>query len=364
MRISSRATGALYYIAVSALWAPVVAQKTTESAFSPVEMVVSANHLATDAGKRILEMGGTVVDAMIAVQTVLGLVEPQSSGIAGGAFCVLLYNGTLTTFDAREKAPSGATETRFQDENGESYGFEDMWQSALSVGVPGVPRLMGDLHAKYGMVEWAELFEDAKDLATNGYEQTGRTVEDATELFELNPSCEDRLFFRDDVTFEYFFDTETCEPKPEGTIMVNMDYADTMDLLATGGADAFYTGPVAEDIIAKVESDRNPTGDPLITLEDLANYNIVERPAVCMTYRDMYDVCGMGPPSSGALAVGQILGILNSFDLARNGDRQSVETVHLFTQAMRLAFADRNLYVGDPDFITVPVEYVSLWKSC
>jgi gamma-glutamyltranspeptidase/glutathione hydrolase len=327
-----------------------------ESAFSPIEMVVSANNLATDAGKRILAMGGTVVDAMIAVQTVLGLVEPQSSGIAGGAFCVLYYNGTLTTYDAREKAPSGATETRFQDEDGNSLDFLDMWQSALSVGVPGVPRLMEDLHQMYGSVSWAELFVDAILLATNGYEQTGRTVEDANELFAENPSCDERLFFRDNVTFDYFFDTESCTPKPEGTLMTNPEYAETLDAIIKGGANAFYAGEIAQAIIDKVNADRNPTGDALITLEDLANYEIVERPPVCKMYRGSYNVCGMGPPSSGALAIGQILGILDNFDLSDTGDRQSVETVHLFTQAMRLAFADRDQYVGDMDFITVPIE--------
>jgi gamma-glutamyltranspeptidase / glutathione hydrolase len=319
-------------------------------------MVVSANNLATDAGKRMLAMGGTVVDAMIAVQTVLSLVEPQSSGIGGGAFCVVYMDGELTTFDAREKAPSGATETRFQNEDGTSLGFEDAWQSGLSVGVPGIPRLMEDLHMKYGKLPWADLFEDAKTLAIGGYEQTGRTVANAEELFEMNASCDDRLFFRDDVAFEYFYDVETCTPKKEGTIITNPEYADTLDLMIEGGADAFYMGDIAMDIIEKVNADRNPTGDACITLADLANYSIVERPAVCTTYRDAYDVCGMGPPSSGALAVGQILGMLNNFDLAANGDRQSTETVHLFTQAMRLAFADRNQFVGDPDFITVPVE--------
>ena len=329
-----------------------------EAATSPLEMVVSANNLATDAGKAILAAGGTAVDAMIAVQTVLGLVEPQSSGIAGGSF-VVYYDGTtdqLTTYDAREKAPAGATETRFQNEDGASLDFNDAWQSALSVGVAGVPQLLEDMHGKYGSLPWADLFEEAKRLATDGFEFTHRTEDNANELLEMNDSCEDgeRLFFRDPVAFDYFINAEDCTAKPAGTFVTNPEYAATMDAIATDGASAFYTGDIAEDIIAKVAADRNPTGDALITLEDMMNYDIIERTPVCKTYRDMYDICGMGPPSSGALALGQIFGVLENFELPESSD--DPDTVHLFTQAMRLAFADRNLYVGDPDFITVPVE--------
>ena len=336
------------------------ADELREAIFSPTEMVVSADFLASEAGKKILAAGGTAVDAMVAVQTVLGLVEPQSSGIGGGAF-VVYYDAEqdkVTTFDAREKAPANATEGRFLDAEGNALDFLDAWQSALSVGVPGVPRLMEDLHVKYGRLPWGDLFEDAKNLALNGYEQTQRTVDDANELLAENDSCADgeRLFFRDNTTFAYFFDTETCTPKPAGTIQINPDYAAVLDLLATDGADAFYTGELAEDIINKIAGDRKPTDDPIITLEDMAAYEVVEREPVCKSYRGEYSVCGMGPPSSGALAVGQILGILDNFNLTANSDLFDVETVHVFTQAMRLAFADRNLYVGDADFITVPVE--------
>ena len=329
-----------------------------QAATSPVEMVVSANNLATDAGKAVLAAGGTAVDAMIAVQTVLGLLEPQSSGIAGGSF-VVYYDGTtgeLTTFDAREKAPAEASEARFQNEDGTSLDFNDAWQSALAVGVSGVPRLLEDMHAKYGMLPWAGLFDQAKSLATDGFNFTHRTEDNANELLEMNDSCEDggRLFFRDPVAFDYFINADDCTAKPAGTFVTNPDYAATMDAIAAGGADAFYTGDIADDIIAKVAGDRNPTGDPLITLQDLMDYEVIERTPVCKMYRGMHNICGMGPPSSGALALGQIFGILENFDLPESPD--DVDTVHLFTQAMRLAFADRNLYVGDPDFITVPVE--------
>jgi gamma-glutamyltranspeptidase/glutathione hydrolase len=332
------------------------AQDLREAAASPVEMVVTANNLATDAGKKILAAGGTAVDAMIAIQTVLGLVEPQSTGLAGGAF-VVYYDadaGKLTTFDAREKAPAEATEGRYIDTDGNSLGFYDAWQSALSVGVPGVPRMMEDLHGKFGKVPWADLFEDAKTLALEGFALTQRTEDNANELLGRNPSCDDRLFFRDPVAFEFFVNSD-CTAKPAGTFVTNPEYADTLDILASGGADAFYTGAVAEDIIAKIAGDRKPTDDPIISLQDLINYEMLEREPVCKSYRETYNVCGMGPPSSGALAVGQILGVLENFDLS-SYEAQDVDTVHLFTQAMRMAFADRNLYVGDSDFVTVPVE--------
>ena len=342
---------------LSSLLLPACAQELKEATATDIEMVVSANFLATKAGEQVLAEGGTAIDAMIAVQTVLGLVEPQSSGIAGGAFLVYFdgETGTLTTFDARETAPSGATEERFIDNStGASLDFFDAWQSALSVGVPGVPRMMEFMHGKYGKLPWADLFEPAKTLALEGFNFTQRTEDNANELLAENPSCEDRLFFRDPVAFEYFVN-EDCTAKPAGTFVTNSDYADTLDLLASGGADAFYTGAVAEDIIAKVKADRNPTGDPIITMEDLAGYEVVEREPVCKTYRGSYNVCGMGPPSSGALAVGQILGILENFNIS-DFSPLDVNTVHLFTQAGRLAFADRGLYVGDADFITVPVE--------
>lgn len=268
-----------------------------------------------------------------------------------------------TTFDAREMAPSGATEDRFIDpDTNSTMDFFDAWQSALSVGVPGVPKLMETLHGVYGKLEWAGLFDSAIDLATNGFEFSGRTEDNANELLLENESCEERLFFRDQVAFDYFIN-EDCTAKPEGTPVTNVDYANTMALLAENGSSAFYTGPVAEDIVAKINEDRNPTGDPLVTLEDLAAYEVIEREPVCKMYRDQYNVCGMPPPSSGALAVGQIMGILENFELTSTGP-ENVDTVHLFTQAGRLAFADRNLYVGDTDFVDVPVEGMVRFHPC
>lgn len=318
------------------------------------EMVVTANPLATDAAERVLQTGGTAADAMIAAQTVLGLVEPQSSGIGGGAF-VVYYDAdsdTTTTIDAREKAPSAAMEDRFA-----GLGFFSAWQSGLSVGVPGVPRLLEYMHDNHGRRPWKTLFNPAKTLAQDGFELTERTSLQAAALLARNPSCEDRLFFRDPTALAYFADPDTCEAKPAGTIVTNEDYADMMKALAKHGADAFYEGEIADAIAEAVQNDPAIAGD--MTPADLAAYDVVERDPVCLNYRD-HDVCGMGPPSSGGLAVGQILGILENFDLAgiaAAGDGPlDEEVVHLVAQAGRLAFADRNLYVGDTDFVTVPVE--------
>jgi gamma-glutamyltranspeptidase/glutathione hydrolase len=311
------------------------------------EMVVSANPLASEAGAAILKKGGTAADAMVAVQTVLGLVEPQSSGLGGGAF-VIYYDaktGTTTTIDAREKAPSAATEDRF-----DGRGFVANWQSGLSVGVPGTPRMMEYVQNKYGKLKWKDLFKEAEKLANKGYSLTERTSSQVAGLISRNVSCTDRVYFRDPTAFEYF--TENCVAKPAGTLQKNPDYANTMKTLAKHGADGFYIGEIAANIEMAVQMDPNGGGD--MTEEDLANYNVVERAPVCINYRG-HNVCGMGPPSSGALAVGQILGILENFDLSAYSPLH-VETVHLFSQAGRLAFADRGKYVADTDFVTVPVE--------
>ena len=320
------------------------------------EMVVTANPLATEAGAHILKIGGTVADAMIAVQTVLGLVEPQSSGIGGGAFIVYYdaKTGKTTTIDAREKAPGAATEDRFLD-NGSSIGFFNAWQSGLSVGVPGVPRMMEYMHEHYGRLPWQRLFVPAKTLAQGGFELTERTSSQVAGLLARNPSCEDneRLFFRDPTAFDYFVNKSDCTAKPAGTLMRNKAYANTLKALAQNGAESFYAGPIAQDIADAVQGDLNIPGD--MTVTDLMNYQVVEREPVCINYRGN-NVCGMGPPSSGGLAVGQILGIIKNRPDLMGVTPLDVDTVHLFTQGGRLAFADRNKYVADSDFVTVPTE--------
>ncbi|MBQ0815396.1 MAG: gamma-glutamyltransferase [Marinobacter sp.] len=337
-------------LGVPAAWATDLPQaQTTER-----EMVVTANPLATAAGAKILKTGGTAADAMIAVQTMLSLVEPQSSGLGGGAFIVYYdaETGTTTTIDGRETAPAAVDEALFLNEEGNSIGFLNAWQSGLSVGVPSIPRMMEYMHTQYGRLPWQRLFVPAITQAQKGFSLTQRTSDQVAGLLARNASCEDRLFFRDPTAFNYFVDSETCEAKPAGTIIKNRDYANTLKLLARGGADTFYTGSIAQDIVSAVQGDLNIPGS--MSLDDLANYQVIERPPVCILYRGN-NVCGMGPPSSGGLAVGQIMGVLENFDLAGRNPLDE-EVVHLFTQAMRIAFADRNKYVADSDFITVPVE--------
>ena len=320
-------------------------------------MVVTANPLATEAGTKIVQFGGTAVDAMIVVQAVLGLVEPQSSGIGGGAF-IVYYNaatGKLTTIDAREKAPAAAGKDHFFGEDGTPTGFDNAWQSGLAVGVPGVPKLMEYMHQRFGKLPWQRLFVPAIILAQSGFPLTERTSSQVASLLSQNPSCadKDRVFFRDPDALDYFVNQEDCTARPAGTLMRNKAYAETLGYLARFGASGFYQGPVAEDIAAAVQGDANIPGD--MTVDDLMNYRVVEREPVCIDYR-AYQVCGMGPPSSGGLAVGQMLGILQKRpDLIGKGPLD-VKTVHLFTQTGRLAFADRNRYVADSDFITVPVK--------
>lgn len=215
--------------------------------------------------------------------------------------------------------------------------------------------MMEYVQHKYGKKKWKDLFKEAEKLASKGYSLTERTSSQVAGLLARNDSCTERLFFRDPTAFEYFAEFDGmggCAAKPAGTKIKNPAYAETMKTLAKEGADGFYQGEIAANIAAAVQGDLNIGGD--MTEEDLANYNVVERAPVCIDYRG-HNVCGMGPPSSGALAVGQILGILENFDLSSLSPLD-VETVHLFSQAGRLAFADRGLYVADTDFVTVPVE--------
>ncbi len=325
------------------------AQPLPEAVSTDLEMIVTANPLASAAGARILKRGGTAVDAMVTAQAVLGLVEPQSSGLGGGAF-VVYYDAEsdeLTTFDAREKAPASATEDRFLNEDGESIGFVNAWQSGLSVGVPGVPKLLEVMHKRYGVIRFRQLLTPAVRIAQRGFALTERTSSQVQGFLDsANP-----LFFRNPKARQYFVKRDGTA-KPAGTIVRNGSYAFTLLTLASRGADGFYLGGNARAIVAAVNSDPNIPGD--MTVEDLAQYEVIERAPVCIAYRDN-DVCGMGPPSSGGLAVGQMLGILENFDLSSLAP-VSTQTAHLLSQAGRLAFADRNLYVGDSDFVSVPAE--------
>ena len=300
-------------------------------------MVAAANPLAVEAGAKVLRAGGTAADAMVAVQAVLGLVEPQSSGLGGGAFLVWYdaETGEVTTLDGRETAPLAADPRYFQDAAGEPLDFGTAVVSGRSVGTPGTPRLMEDAHRRWGRTNWAGLFDDAIALAEEGFTVSPRMAD------SVAGAADSLAVFPD--TAAYFLPDGA--PVAAGDTLVNADYADTLRQIATQGTQAFYTGDIAADIVAATRTDALPG---LLSLTDLARYRVIERPAVCYTYRGR-DVCGMGPPSSGAVAVSQILGMLENFDLPAM-DPQAVETRRLMGDATRLAFADRGRYLADSDF--------------
>ncbi|MEL7124621.1 MAG: gamma-glutamyltransferase [Pseudomonadota bacterium] len=311
---------------------------------SETYMVAAANPLAVQAGVDVLAAGGTAADAMVAVQVVLGLVEPQSSGLGGGAFLVW-YDaeaGALTTLDGRETAPLAATPQLFQDEAGEPLKFFDAVVGGRSVGTPGTPALLEALHQRWGNQPWAGLFDAGIDLADGGFAVSPR-------LAGLVERDQERLSrFAD--TAAYFLPGGT--PLQVGDRLTNAAYAQTLRAIAASGTDAFYTGQIAVDIVATVQG---AEGNPGVLSEmDLAVYQVKERAPVCATYR-AHDVCGMGPPSSGALTVGQILGMLDSYDLAALG-AENPESWRLIGDASRLAFADRGRYMADSDFVPMPTE--------
>ncbi len=305
-------------------------------------MVAAANPLAVEAGAAVLRDGGTAADAMVAVQAVLGLVEPQSSGLGGGAFLVWYdaNSGEVTTLDGRETAPLAVTPTLFQTDDGEPMGFWDAVIGGRSVGTPGTPKLMEEAHARWGNAEWAGLFEAAIGLADDGFavsERLAGSIEGGAERLQT--------FSR---TADYFFPGGTA--LQAGDTLVNAEYANTLRLIAAHGTDIFYEGAIADDIVATV---RTAAGNPgVLSSTDLAVYEVVERDPVCVPYRS-YEVCGMGPPSSGALTVGQILGMLDRYDLAAMGP-DDVNAWRLIGDASRLAFADRGRYMADSDYVPMP----------
>ncbi|MFY0310516.1 gamma-glutamyltransferase [Leisingera sp. D0M16] len=324
----------------------VAAALEAKAAGQPVEaenwMVAAANPHAVEAGAKVLRAGGTAADAMVAVQTVLGLVEPQSSGLGGGAFLVWYdaATGEVTTLDGRETAPLAAMPTLFQDESGEPLQFFDAVVGGRSVGTPGTPALLEAAHRRWGQANWPSLFEPAIRLAEDGFAVSPR-------LAGLVASDAERLA-RFQATAAYFL--PQGEPVQEGAVLLNPDYAETLRALAKDGAGAFYSGSIAAEIVHAVSTAEGNPG--VLSATDLALYQVKERPAVCVAYRD-FEACGMGPPSSGALTVGQILGMLNSYDLAELG-AESAEAWRLIGDASRLAFADRSRYMADSDYVPVP----------
>jgi gamma-glutamyltranspeptidase/glutathione hydrolase len=302
--------------------------------FAQRHMVAAADPLAVQAGLEMLRAGGSAADAAIAAQLVLGLVEPQSSGLGGGAF-VLHWSERdklVETYDARETAPAAARPERFLDREGNPEEFMAAVASGRAVGVPGVPRLLERLHRAHGKLPWARLFEPAIRLAERGFAKTRRLTRllERETILRENPAAR-ALFY-------------------SGPRIANREYAATLRTLAQQGADAFYRGPIAEDVVRAVRAHARP-GD--MTLEDLAAYRVLEREPLCGAYRG-YFVCGMGPPSSGGIGVLQILGMLERTDSAA-AKPGSAQAVHLFSEAARLAYADRLRYVADPAFVPQPV---------
>lgn len=305
-------------------------------------MVAAANPLAAGAGRDVLRAGGSAADAAIAIQLVLNLVEPQSSGIGGGAF--LLHwdeaGKRLITLDGRETAPRAAKPDRFIGSDGKPMRFVDAVVGGRSVGVPGTLKLLEEAHRRWGRLPWARVVEPAIGLAENG--------------FAISPRLHGLLSGEKNLTKDaraaaYFYEADG-KAKAIGTTLPNPAFAATLRIIAGQGSKPFYAGEIARDIVATVTGHATNPGD--ITLEDLAAYRVEEREPVCGAYR-VWRICGMGPPSSGAIAVQQILGILETQSLARLGP--GAEAAHWFAEAGRLAFADRNLYVADPAFIGVPL---------
>jgi len=310
---------------------------TTETA-----MVAAANPLAVTAGVEVLEAGGTAADAAVAVQMMLNLVEPQSSGIGGGAF--MLYwdaaEEKLITFDGREKAPASATPAYFQNDEGEPMEWWDAVVGGRSVGVPGTLKLLEHVHGRHGNQQWSELMLPAITTARQGFKVSPR-------LSESIESARERKLDMFESTRDYFFNDDGSALQA-GSYLTNDKFARALREIGDQGSAPFYTGRIASDIVEAVNTETNP-GE--LTLDDLAGYEVIERQPVCVPYRN-YEVCGMGPPTSGGLTMGQILTLLSNHDLPSMGP--SVEAWHLYIEAAKLAYADRGMYMADSDFVDMP----------
>jgi gamma-glutamyltranspeptidase / glutathione hydrolase len=307
-------------------------------------MVVAAHELAAKAGYEILNEGGSAVDAAIAVQLVLTLVEPQSSGIGGGALMLhwSAEKKTLEAYDGREKAPAHVRPEHFLNGKGEPLKFREAVLGGKSVGVPGVIAMLEMAHREHGRLPWARLFEPAIELAEKGFPISPRLHKLMNYLVLVPPGFDAGPYFSD----------RAGRPLPVGHMLKNPAYAKTLRRIAKHGAAAFYEGPLARAIVERVRN--APLHPGPMTLEDLRGYKPVKREPVCRLYR-IWLICGFPPPSSGGIAIHQILGMLERFDLASLMPA-TVQAVHLIAEASRLAYADRNLYVADADYIGVPVE--------
>jgi gamma-glutamyltranspeptidase/glutathione hydrolase len=307
-------------------------------------MVAAANPLAVEAGYEMLKKGGTAIDAAIATQMVLTLVEPQSSGIGGGAFLMYYDGKKVQAFDGRETAPMAADEHLFQHPDGTPLSRTAGIVGGRSTGAPGVLRMLELAHKQHGKLPWKALFAPAIRLSEHGFAVSPR----------LNGLLTwDAHIRKDPAAAAYFYDP-AGQPWPVGHILKNPALAKTLHEIAQGGADVFYKGHIARDIAAKVHA--HPTNPGLLTAKDIADYRPRVREPVCSDYR-FYTVCGMPPPSSGGIAVAQMLGMFETRDMARLAPKDGVpgpDAVHMFSEVGRLAYADRDRYAADTDFVPLP----------
>lgn len=316
--------------------------------------VAAANPLATDAGYQVLKAGGSAIDAAIAVQMVLTLVEPQSSGIGGGAFLLHAKGANVEAFDGRETAPMAADERLFLGADGKPLAFYDAVVGGRSVGTPGTLKMLEMAHRQHGRLPWSTLFQPAITLAENGFRVSPR----------LNTLLANEAHLKKDATAAAYFYQPDGQPWPVGHTLRNPDLAAVLKRVANEGTRAFYEGEIPQAIVAKVQG--HPANPGKLALGDFAAYQPKKRAPLCHDFRAQardYRVCGFPPPSSGAIAVGQILGILahtNAHTLPVVDGVPSSDWLHLYTEAARLAFADRGQYLADPDFVQPPA---GTWMS-
>ena len=321
-------------LALVALLLPAIARA------EPQQMVAAAHPLAVEAGLDVLRRGGTAVDAAVAVQMMLGVVEPQASGIGGGGF-LLYYDATtrgITVYDGRETAPAGATPTMLLHD-GEPLPYPVVVTSGLSVGVPGAVALLEMAHSEHGKLPWADLFTTSIATARKGFPTSPRLAAWLATIkrFAAEPAAR-AIYYNADGS-----------PKKIGDSVTNPALADTMQRIATEGARVLQQGPIAEEMVARVRGNARPGS---LAVSDLAAYKPIKREALCGPYR-VWIVCSMPPPSSGGIAILQMLGLLEPFDL-RKDTPNDLRALHLIAEAGRLAFADRARYVADPAFTSVP----------
>lgn len=320
--------------------------------------VAGANPLATDAGLQVLRVGGSAIDAVVAIQMVLALVEPQSCGIGGGAFLLHSTGSTVEAFDGRETAPADVDENLFIGVDGKPMAFYDGVVGGRSVGVPGTVKMLEAAHRQYGKLPWAQLFAPAITLAENGFKVSPR----------LATLLKNDVHLRKDPAAAAFFYKPDGSALQAGELLKNPALADVLRQIAARGSSAMHEGSVAQAMVKKVQT--HPTNPGKLSMSDLAGYQVKKRDPICSDYSavsTVYRLCGIPPPSSGAIAVAQILGILSDTDAATmppvagtggvtgtTSQTPSADWLHLYTEASRLAFADRAQYIGDPDFVQPP----------